>query len=380
MVWTFAIGLAELKLSWFQYEWKFYSWFILLISLVSMLLGMFSMYVLNYNKPLKSIHDTRIHIRSAKLDIKLLFKLTIALFLAYAISYVTIWIAVGFIPIFSPIPNIARTKWSLFGFGLVIHMAPVIIYLVVLYFLSVRKKYSQKVSLLFMVLITVLSFLLLLQRFPLVIPIILSMIFLYYGTKKFRPRNIFLVVVLFVGFMYAMSTIRVSTLFIYFIYFTSKMKFSIDYAFLTEPYMYIVMNLENFANATEKLTTFDYGNFTFDFMLALSGLKHWLIEYNNITESPHLISQNFNTYSMFFVYYRDFGPIGVFLFPLLIGMVIAKLYYKMRISPDIHSISLYGMSTFVIMFSFFVPMLSWLNFVLGLTTIYLVTRLIVIKK
>lgn len=377
LVWSFAIGLAELKLSWYQYEWCAYSWIVLMISMFSMLLGVFVIYVINFNKPLFSIKEIRNELKNNTMNSDLLFKIIIGLFSAYIISYIAIYAIIGYIPLFTAQPNIARTKWSVFGFGLVIHLAPTIMYLISLFFLSGKKLLIRKLFIMGILFVTLISFLFLLQRFPLIIPIILLVVFLYYGTTKFRPRNILLILGVFLLFMFGLSTLRVSSLFIQFFYYTSKMKFGLDYAVFTEPYMYVVMNLENFAHAVEKLETFTYGNFSFDFILSLSGIKHPLLEYTNVNEYPHLVTSNFNTYSMFFTYYRDFGVMGVFIFPFIIGSIASHFYYKMRSNPNLNTISIYAIFVFVILFSFFIPMLSWLNFVLSLGTIVVATAFIV---
>ena len=47
---------------------------------------------------------------------------------------------------------------------------------------------------------------------------------------------------------------------------------------------------------------------------------------------------------------------------------------------NLNSISLYGVFVFVILFSFFIPMLSWLHFVYNLSIIYFISKLVVVKK
>ncbi|MDP1995191.1 MAG: O-antigen polymerase, partial [Ignavibacteria bacterium] len=270
LVWSFAIGLTELKLSRLQFNWNGYSWFILLLCISSVFLGMFIVYVLNINNNLKTVATIRDSVAKIKINSDVFFKLIVVMFSAYLISYIAIYLIVGFIPLFTATPNIARLKWSVFGFGLIIHLAPAAIYLIFVFYLLVKAELGKKSILSVLLLVTLLSFLLLLQRFGLVISIILTLIYAYYGTFKFRPRNLIVVFVLVAIFMYGISTLRVSSFFVEFFYYTSKMKFSHDYAFLSEPYMYVAMNLENFANAVNKLERFTYGYFTFDFILALS--------------------------------------------------------------------------------------------------------------
>ena len=214
------------------------------------------------------------------------------------------------------------------------------------------------------------------QRFDLIIFIVLSAIFLYYGTRKFKLKYVLVIVLVFLLILYGISTLRASNLFLAYIYVTGKMKISKSLAFLTEPYMYVVMNIENFVHAVRNLSNFSYGYYTFDFILALTGLKHWLADYTNFKNFPFLISSDYNTYTMFFVYYRDFGLLGLFILPAIIGGMISSLYYNMRRKPNLNTISLYAIFVFVILFSFFNPMLTWLHFVFNIAAIYFSTKFI----
>ena len=180
--------------------------------------------------------------------------------------------------------------------------------------------------------------------------------------------------------MYGVSTLRASNLFLEYLYYGGKMKFGKEFAIFTEPYMYVVMNLENFANAVNKLSNFSFGFYTFDFVLALTGLKHLLLDYGSFQSFPFIVDSSYNTYTMFFVYYRDFSLIGSFIFPFSLGLGIYGSYFHLKRKPNLNSISLYGVFVFVILFSFFIPMLSWLHFVYNLTIIYLISKHVVVNK
>lgn len=380
IIWAIIIGLTELKLSWLQKEWETYSWAMILIGLSAMLLGMFSVYVLNFNKTFNSINNIKEVLTNDNYESKRIFKVVLYLFFAYIISYSVIYLTVGFIPLFTNDPNSARTKWSIFGFGLIIHAAPAVIYFALLYYFFIKKKMATKLVLALIILITLFSFILLLQRFTIVITIVLLLVMLYYGTKKFKGSYLLAISSAFVLLVYSISTIRTSKFFILYLYNEAKMKFDESLAFLTEPYMYLVMNLENFANGVKQYDAYTYGYFTFDFILALTGLKHPIAKASNFAEFPFIVNKSFNTYSMFFVYYRDFGVFGLLIFPFIIGFTISTIYYWMRKNPSIHSISVYGMCVFVILFTFFIPMLSWLHFVMNISIIYFLSKYLKNKK
>jgi len=380
MIWSFAIGLTEFKLSRLQYDWPLYGWILLLISIISVLLGIFVIYVINFNKKIYSIDYIRTLQKNYKLDTKSFIKILILLFLIYSISYIVIYSVVGYIPIFTRNPNDTRTKWSLFGFGLLIHLAPTIIYFIILFFVLIKKQYIKKIILFLIMLITLITFLLLLQRFGLLISIVLTVVFIYYGTHKFNYKTVIIALIILAGLSYSILSLRAGGLILEYLHYTSKMKYSIKYSIFTEPYMYVVMNLENFTYATSKIEEYTYGLYTFDFLFAITGLKHWLKEYIGLNDTPFLLSKNYNTYSMFFVFYRDFGILGLFFLSFLFGIIVSLLYYRMRKEPNINTISIYGIFVLVILFSFFNPMLSWLFFIFNIVIIYLVSYIINIRS
>lgn len=379
VIWLLAIGLAELKLSRFQYSWTVYSWFALLIPVLSFLLGIFIVYVINHNNKFDGIIGIRKSFSNSQINIQTLYSIIVALFILYSISYSITYMIRGFVPMFTKMPEVARTRWGVFGYGVFVLSVPTILYLSLLYLFLVRKNLYKKIFIAFVLLLAVVTYSFLLNRFYLILPIILLIVTLYYKTDKLRPKNVIILLTIFCLIFFGISSIRLSRYAINILYYLSDMKYSIDYAIFTEPYMYVTMNLENYAKAVQKLDEFTYGYFSADFILFPLGLKKELMEYMRIVDFPNIITSAYNTYTMFFIYYRDFGLFGVFFLPVLLGGVIASFYYRMRKQPNITSISLYGLCVFVIIFSFFVPIVHWIHFVFNIGLIYL-TTMIITKK
>ncbi len=380
LIWFFAIGLTDLKLSQLQIQWTSFSWTMLYLALFSFLTGIFIVYVVNFNKPLDRIIYIRYKISNYPINSNLLYRYIIILFMVYLISFFISYLVIGFLPYFTKYPGLARTDWGIFGFGLLIQAFPSIIYMIVLYYLVSKKHTLKKIILALVFGVTFISYGFFLQRYYIIFVIIVSAISLYYCSRLINFKNVLIITAIVVSIIYSMTFIRLSTAIANYLYYLSRMKFSIKYAFLTEPYMYIVMNLENFANAVDKMQKFTYGIFSFDFLFALTGIKHPLVEYLHLSEYPNIVSINFNTYTMFFIYYRDFGVIGLALIPLFIGMIISMAYYNMRRNPNLNTISMYAILAFVIIFSFFVPIISFLHFMFNLLIIFIVTKTITLHK
>ncbi len=374
IIWSLSIGLADLKLSRYQPVWTSYSWIMLWIALFSMLTGMFVMYVINLDKPVEKIESIRTLLKKKTFTSDVLLRHILFLFVAYIVSYVVSTLVIGFIPLFTRFPGVARNDWGIFGFGLFVQSFPSIIYLIILYFAITKGHTSQKVLLALVLIVTFITYAFLLQRYYIVFAILLSVIALYYLTNVLRFKNTLIIFVIIFISVFSMTFIRLTGTIANYLYYLSNMRYSVKYAAFTEPYMYIVMNLENFANAVDKIQKFTYGTFSLDFVFALSGLKHQLIHYMNLSEYPNLITNNYNTYTMFFIYYWDFGILGLGLIPFIIGALISAAYYRMRRNPNLNTISVYSIFAFVIIFSFFVPIINFLHFVFNFLVIFFITK------
>jgi oligosaccharide repeat unit polymerase len=380
IIWSLAIGMAELKLSRFQNEWSAYSWIVMSTCILGTLIGMFALYVVNFGKASFPVSEIREYFKSYNIKSKYLFFAVIALFISYIVSYVAIYLIQGYIPYFTLHPDTARTKWGgIFGIGLLVQAIPSILYLVFIYYVFVRKEKLKKTILVIIALLTVITYLFILQRYFLILPLIMVFVLGYYCTKKISKRNVLIFVLLAGIILYGISSLRVSAYAFNILYVISEMKVPVKYAFISEPYMYVVMNLENFARACNYLDNFNYGFFTFDFVLALTGVKASLTEYLRAPQFPYIITNSFNTYTMYFEFYRDFGIYGTGFLSFAFGAFASHLFYRLKRKPDLNSISMYAVCIFVIIFSFFVPIISWLIFVFNVIVIYYVTKKIQIK-
>ena len=221
-----------------------------------------------------------------------------------------------------------------------------------------------------------LSYFFFLNRLYYVLFFIMVLGFLYYTSRFVRLKNIIIALAILILFLSALQYFRETRYAENFLYVVSGMKYSPTFAIFTGPYMYIVMNLENFARAVVRLENFTLGYFSFDFLMALTGLKHWLANYFNLQERVFLVS-GYNTFPFFWNYYYDFGLVGLTVLSALLGFTIALLHQCMRGNPTLFTISLYAIALFVVVISFFTNPLTSLNFVFNL--IVLITSQILIS-
>jgi len=381
LLWSGAIGLAELKLSAYQHEWSLYSWLVFLAGIAALLLGLATAAILRPPIDFLSVAEVRARLRQhgqSKIHHKKLFWTIVILFAAYSTAYGIETVIEGTVPLFSARPDILRVSFGVFGLHLIVNAMMGIVILAVEYMLVVPASEGRRGTVGFIIFLLVASYFLLLQRYTFFVVGVIVLAMAYYTTRWVRPRNAFPFVAAFVVGLFMINQIRAARYIQEYVYYLSKMKFSKDLWFLAEPYMYIVMNLENFARAVDKLDHHFYGYFTFDWILALTGLKHWLAEYFQIERLPFLIS-GYNTYAFHWWYYYDFGILGVGIFPFVTGLVIGLLYSRLRTVPDPLTLVFYAASVLVIVVSYIMNPLNRLDFVSNLILLWFVHRFVIDK-
>jgi oligosaccharide repeat unit polymerase len=371
-IWSLAIALTDLKLSSLQRNWSFESWLLLLLGPSSYLVGFFIAYVINMQSTLLPLDEIRKISRGSKIDSNRLFVILCITFGFYSIGYLIIYLVKGFVPLFSPFLGAARSEFTLFGIGLSVHTMPLIVFFTVVFHLTTPGQYVKRHILKIFSLCSLVTFFFLLQRFQLIMIGIMCVVLLYFTTRVIRPSTGLFLFATLVSFFAWLSSLRSGRLFMQYLHSESKMKTTREYAIFTEPYMYVVMNLENFARSVERVDHYTYGYYTFNFILSLVGLKHWIADYAYLNDTPFLIS-GFNTYTAFWVYYRDFGVLGLAFIPFVLGISIGLLYYSLRKKPSLQKISAYSLLVFVMIISFFNSPFGYLWFmwtVLGMIIIY----------
>ncbi|MDD8018326.1 MAG: O-antigen ligase, partial [Bacteroidota bacterium] len=371
-VWSFCIFLTEFKFSGFQHQWSTYSWFVLLLGLFSFLVGIFITHVIFFDKPLLSISSIRE--RSLSINESTLKKLlyaTVILFLLYIISFTVEVLIEGFVPIFSARPDKARVEFGLFGIHLLVNLQIALTFLAIEYIALTKKDNYKKKLAWGIFFITVLTFAFLLQRFNFFFGGLMILALLFYASRALTFKRVVVIGLFFSGFLWGIKSIRLSRYVSEFNYAISKMRFGKEYAIFTEPYMYITMNLENMAHAVDQLDRYVYGVQTFDWIYALSGIKHWMADYFHIDHREFLTS-GYSTFPFHWYYYWDFGLLGVVLLPLLSGLVIGICYYMMRYTAQIKWVVLYSVCYSLIVISFFTNPILLLNFVSNIFVLWFV--------
>lgn len=378
IVWSLAIGLTELKLSRLQHQWNNYEWLMLFIGIFSFFVGSFVVYVSNFQKKIVSLSNIRLFFARKVFDEKKFRNIIFILFGIYAFSFLGNYLIEGYLPVFHERSAQSRMFWGVFGIGLTVHVATPLILFTVSFIKLAKPKRTIKFLSIVIIVITFLTYLTILQRFNLIFAIVTTVTILYYSSNFLKVRNVLIALIIFIGLMYSVQFLRFSSIALSYMFSIAQMKFSFKYAIFTEPYMYFVMNLENLARGISKLEVHTYGYYTFEFMLSLFGIKNLAMEYFNFKNFLFLNS-SYNTYSMFWDYYRDFGIIGLSFIPFTLGALSSIIYYKMLSKPSFTLISSYAIVMFIICVSFFENVIGLLHFIFNTILIISIARIVQIK-
>lgn len=362
IIWSISLFITEFKFSLFQNTWSLFAWVTILVGILSFSTGNLIANTSYISYPMSSVSGIRSKFKLKTFNLSKLLILIIALFIFYMLAWVLEIILYGEIPLFSLQPDIARTEFGVFGIHLIVNLFPSIIFLCVEYFILKSKLPKNNLIVWVIFFISFVSYFFLLQRLNYFFWGTLTFVFLYYCSNTLNLKKIFIGLVILIVIMWGIQSIRVAQYATEFLYVISKMKYSSDYASFTGPYMYIVMNLENFATGVNRLQQHSYGILSGDWFLAILGIKSWLGEYFNV-DYRKFVNSSYNTYPIFWNFYYDFGLIGVAISSLLLGYFSSLFYFLFRITMKIKYLVMYGIILFGIIMSFFTNIFTSLNVV-----------------
>ena len=378
MLWAFVLGVVELKWSRLQVEWSLFDWVIVLIALTTFFIGIYISYIINLDKPFLSIREIRKSLRQSFIDEGRLFKFIVIYFLVCLASFIIEWKIEGYIPLFTSNPDKARVMFGIFGLNYVLNSINAVMFLVIQYFIFVKGNYSKKAFLVLIFIISLGNYVLFVQRFGMFILLMLGFALYYYAGKKIRIRTIIIFAVLIISLLAGIQSIRATQFYSTYVYLGSKMKFSSQYSDLTIPYMYVAMNVENFVKYYSHIEKHSFGFFTFEYLIELSTIRKWFIDYYHFDKYKLHIS-GYNTFPFFWTYYLDYGIAGLALMPFIIGFIISEIYYYFHRNPTLVMLAMVSIVFAVIMISFNSDALSRLDTVLPFTVIVL-AQFLFIKK
>jgi oligosaccharide repeat unit polymerase len=378
MIWSFVIGLLDYKFSKLQFKWNPVDWFYVLLGVLAFLIGVYLSYIININKKFLHPAEIRAAIKNILIDEKKLFNFIIVYFIIWLACFVAEWQLEGYLPIFTINPDAARIQFGVFGLHVLVSSVNIILFFIIQYFILIRGRKLKKLLLVFVFIIALGNYILIVQRYGFFILLMMALALYYYAGKRISGRTIIIFASVVAITIIGIQSLRISELVKAYIILNAKIKFPMRYAELAIPYMYLSMNLENFAKYYSHIVNHSYGFLSTEFLFHFVGAKYFIADYFGFDKFKYYIS-GYNTYPFFWPYYYDFGLFGLSFIPLGIGFVISEVYYFLHRNPNLVILAVYSAAFSVIVVTFNSDPLTKSEIVLSYIVIIL-TQLFIVKK
>ncbi len=384
-IWLLSIGLATLRLHHVQVEWKIMTWICIMVAFMFFLLGYYSK-TLNFLKSLFKNDQNKKFYDNKKANLILI----VIVFFCSLISII-IECFVCEIPLFS------KDIYSYLNFGVFVLRyfgvsSALVLPLSCLYIARFKKQISKK-EWIFLIIINILMFFvpfLIVSRGLALATLFFTLFTLcsIYKKKEMIIIPILLLITLFswkgIGNLKNMDDAYLNKA-LYMDILDNKdnekdniakkehvekkssSAITIKNVKLMRTYMFLCLNYDNFdLNVNE--VKYSYGKSSFFPIYVIAGLK-FLTHMEDPRENLKRIMYTYNTYSILFLPYMDFGIFGIAIFMFIMGIL---CFFFESVYPDIMFSSILK---FCCLFSFFSPYLIYPT-----TFLFYIAFLIVVKK
>lgn len=346
LAWVGGQGIACLQLSKLQADWNYVTWLCFFL--------IFGGFGIGYEWGQKYEKVEEKELEKDEEQARRLLHCIIGLMAASIVCFVFEAVKVGFIPLFSDEPH-AYSYFHVSGVHYFTVSCILIPAITVLYIkVSTKISAGNKLLLLAANVTAVMIPFLCVSRFQLLFAVGFAVVTYIMVNKKIRIRTMVILIVALVPVYVILTVFRhhdVSYLNSIF-----EMKWEKMPIFITQPYMYVANNFENFNCMVEQMTEHTWGiKMMFPFF-ALTGLK-FVIPQVNITQI-YLTKPELTTLTMFYDAYYDFGIFGVFFFALLIGIVAKILMNVVKNSKNPTAYLFYGQIAIYLGLAFFTTWFS----------------------
>ena len=351
LFWVGGEGIACLKLSRLQTDWSVMTWICLALAYIGFWV-VFEILTQIYG----SGHDHYGRWRGYTGNPAPVFHMICGLTVVSALAFASEAVVLGYVPfLVRGVPH-AYSEFHLTGIHYITVSCVLIPSLTVLYFHMARGRESSRcaVTAIVMTLISLLIPILCVSRFQFIFAVVLAT-FTYISLQKlFQPAYLLILFVVIIP-VYLILTVARSHDVVY-LNGIFEMKWEHMPIFITQPYMCIANNYDNFNCLVESLTTHSMGMKGLFPLWALTGLKFFFPQLINF---PIFVDKKvLTTLTMFYDAYYDFGWIGVLVFSCLLGFVAYLLVVKLREMHNPMGYLLYAQMGAYLMLSFFTTWFS----------------------
>lgn len=369
--WVGGQGIACFQLSKLQSDWSDITWLCFFLAYIGFGLG----YDWKKYKSSNNRKEEPEDVPSIKKDDRTAGKLLLCILILSFLSvgcFVLEAAVVGFIPLFSDMPH-AYSYFHISGvhyFTISCILVPAITVLYLKLQTSAQRK--ETVILLLCNMIAVFIPILCVSRFQLMFAVGFAVVAYVIVNEKIRLRSIVILACIMVPVYVLLTVARNHD--VEYLNSIFEMKNSATPIFITQPYIYVANNYENFNCLVEQLTQHTYGIRMLFPVFALSGLK---FVFPSLVAFPIYITKpELTTLTMFYDAYYDFGIVGIFIFSLMIGCAARYLTRLSKRAGNPVIYLFYGQTAIYLGLSFFTTWFSnpttWFWFALTLCMFWFV--------
>lgn len=353
LFWIGGQSISCLKLSSLQTQWELLTWICFFLAYLSFVIGYDRI-----NSYLGEGRDYRTKSPRQRVNSTRLYRSIVVITWVSLFCFLTEAILLGFIPIFSSEPH-AYSYFHKSGIHYFTVMCVLVPALSVIYFKqTLRISLRNRIGLLAANGVSLLIPILCVSRFQLIAMILLAVITALSMTESLRLHHILICAggfILLLIPVYLILTIKRNHDVAY-LNGIFAMKNSAAPIFVTQPYMYIANNYDNFNEMVKNLAGHSFGLKMLFPLWAFTGLKFLfpqLVSFPLYITKPEL-----TTVTLFYDSYYDFGIFGVILLGVLLGVVCAWLGRLVKQSINGISHVFYGQIFIYLMLSFFTTWFS----------------------
>ncbi len=313
LAWAGGMGIACLKLSRLQSDWQIVTWLCFFL--------IYTGFGIGYEWGHKTYRDIRKEAGKNDIQAGRLFLCITGLALASLLCFIFEAVKVGFIPLFAKEPH-AYSYFHVSGvhyftISCILIPAITVLYLKVSKTTEMKRKIVLMAANLEAVAIPVLC----VSRFQLLFAVGFAMVTYIIVNRTIRLRTLGIILAVLIPVYVILTVFRHHD--VTYLNGIFEMKYEKMPIFITQPYMYVANNFENFNCMAEQLEKHSFGVRMLFPVFALTGLK---FVFPQLTSTAvYLTKPELTTLTMFYDAYYDFGIPGVFVFAVLIGGVAGKV-------------------------------------------------------
>ena len=262
----------------------------------------------------------------------------------------------GFVPLFTVDTPHAYSYFHVKGVHYFTTLA-VLTPSVAMLYLSARRKQGLRPDVLALLglLLPVLLTILMVSRFQFMISVILAVFVAILSGRRYKLWQLLLLLVLMIAAYVFITIERAHS--VEYLNGIFEMKDPSTPIFITQPYMYIANNYDNFNVMTRELTMHAHGLRMLYPFVTLSGLKFFV---PSLAQGFPLFvtKEELTTVTMLYDAWYDFGLAGIVLFAVVLGLVSGAVAHAHRKDQNPFSALLYAQLAFYYLVSFFTTWFS----------------------